>query len=510
MSRDPIGMWGDPGQRGNAQSYAGQNPVNRVDPLGDYSPGRPDVMQPPSHDAGNAGPDWWSENAHPWGDPDAGKKVMLGAAEVITVATPLNDVRDGLEGVTGYDIIPDHEGKFKKLTTKERLLCGAGIIIGSGFVFRKIYRWWNKADDAVDASKAATRKANDVADATKKGDKGNKAEQGVDITKKGCFLAGTLVATRDGFRPIEDIQVGDEVLSRDDSTGAQGYKRVVRLFRGETNQVVHLRIAKAASVQRGRSQRHRVGQGKGGSSSDGEEGSEPARSGGDDEQTLRCTTEHPFWVQGRGWVPAGKLRVGDELSGSQGERLVVSGHEVRQEQADHYNFEVEDWHTYFVSETEADPAVWNHNKCPPEVSGGSGLGANSHVDRIADEIAGAVAQADRVLRTGSAGGTRWGHIYQRLRGTGDWKEAMARGNALQQVADQLLRKNEYLRSAGVLFNKGSRLGLRGKKGLLRPDYQVPLANGRWAILDITTSGSARKIGKYADDLAPIRLNVLYR
>ena len=28
-------MWGDPGQRGNAQNYCGNNPVNRVDPMGD-------------------------------------------------------------------------------------------------------------------------------------------------------------------------------------------------------------------------------------------------------------------------------------------------------------------------------------------------------------------------------------------------------------------------------------------------------------------------------------------
>ena len=38
VSRDPIGMWGDPGQRGNAQNYCGNNPVNRVDPLGLLSP----------------------------------------------------------------------------------------------------------------------------------------------------------------------------------------------------------------------------------------------------------------------------------------------------------------------------------------------------------------------------------------------------------------------------------------------------------------------------------------
>lgn len=34
VSRDPLGLWGDPAQLGNGQSYCGANPVNRVDPLG--------------------------------------------------------------------------------------------------------------------------------------------------------------------------------------------------------------------------------------------------------------------------------------------------------------------------------------------------------------------------------------------------------------------------------------------------------------------------------------------
>lgn len=159
---------------------------------------------------------------------------------------------------------------------------------------------------------------------------------------------------------------GDLVLSRDERTGEQGYKRVVRLFRGHTDQVVYLRIAKAAATQRGRSERHRVGQEKGGSSSDGEDGSDPDP---DSSQQIRCTTEHPFWVQGQGWTAAKDLRPGDQLLGSQGEQLVVRAHEVRQEEADHYNFAVEDWHTYFVSETEQDPAVWVHNTCEPVIGG---------------------------------------------------------------------------------------------------------------------------------------------
>ena len=165
----------------------------------------------------------------------------------------------------------------------------------------------------------------------------------------------------------KDINVGDQVPSRNEHTGEQGYNLVTRLFRGHTDRVVYLRIAKASSVQRGRSERRRSsGSRKEGSSSDGEDGS---GSGEDpDSQQIRCTPEHPFWVRGRGWVAAGELREGDPLVGSQGEQLVVVDREVREEEADHYNFEVEDWHTYFVSETDQDWAVWTHNRCePPEV-----------------------------------------------------------------------------------------------------------------------------------------------
>ena len=46
VSRDPLGMWGDPGQRGVEQGYCGGNPVNRVDPMGDQGWGSTDQMTP--------------------------------------------------------------------------------------------------------------------------------------------------------------------------------------------------------------------------------------------------------------------------------------------------------------------------------------------------------------------------------------------------------------------------------------------------------------------------------
>ena len=44
--------------------------------------------------------------------------------------------------------------------------------------------------------------------------------------KKRCFAAGTLIHTREGLIPIEEIQVGDEVKSMNPQTGEIAYKRV--------------------------------------------------------------------------------------------------------------------------------------------------------------------------------------------------------------------------------------------------------------------------------------------
>ena len=45
-----------------------------------------------------------------------------------------------------------------------------------------------------------------------------------------CFAAGTLVHTRDGLKPIEQIQVGDYVLSKPENDGELACKRVLQTF----------------------------------------------------------------------------------------------------------------------------------------------------------------------------------------------------------------------------------------------------------------------------------------
>jgi hypothetical protein len=58
------------------------------------------------------------------------------------------------------------------------------------------------------------------------------------VKELGCFVAGTLVHTREGLRPIEQIKVGDFVLSKPESgEGEQSYQRVTRTYEYEDREV---------------------------------------------------------------------------------------------------------------------------------------------------------------------------------------------------------------------------------------------------------------------------------
>ena len=134
-----------------------------------------------------------------------------------------------------------------------------------------------------------------------------------DILTSQCFVEGTLVVTKDGDKPIEEIQAGDLVYSTNPETGESEYKEVVRTFRKETDILIHIFV-------------------------------------NDDE--IETTPVHPFWVDGE-WVAAKDLREGDELTLADGSTATVT--KTYGEQLDEpvivYNFEVEDFHTYYVTDT---------------------------------------------------------------------------------------------------------------------------------------------------------------
>ena len=78
-------------------------------------------------------------------------------------------------------------------------------------------------------------------------------------------------------------------------------------------------------------------------------------------EEIIATTSHPFYCPTKGWTDAAHLRAGDILVLVNGKYVVVEKvqHELLESPIKVYNFQVEDYHTYYVS----DSGVLVHNKC---------------------------------------------------------------------------------------------------------------------------------------------------
>ncbi|MBQ7934997.1 MAG: hypothetical protein IJ333_01420, partial [Clostridia bacterium] len=137
-----------------------------------------------------------------------------------------------------------------------------------------------------------------------------------------CFVAGTAILTAYGYKPIEDIHAGDIVWAKNPETGEKETKKVVQTFDNETDELIHVYV-------------------------NGEE--------------ITTTPEHPFYIPNKGWIQAIHLRAGDILLQQNGRFVVVEKiqHEILESPIKVYNFEVEDFHTYYVGEC----AVLVHNSC---------------------------------------------------------------------------------------------------------------------------------------------------
>ena len=79
------------------------------------------------------------------------------------------------------------------------------------------------------------------------------------------------------------------------------------------------------------------------------------------DEEIVATPMHPFYVPKKGWIAAIDLRAGDILVLQSGEYVVIEQiqHEILEEPIKVYNFEVEDFHAYYVGKT----AIWVHNEC---------------------------------------------------------------------------------------------------------------------------------------------------
>ena len=78
-------------------------------------------------------------------------------------------------------------------------------------------------------------------------------------------------------------------------------------------------------------------------------------------EEITCTPMHPFYSPVKGWTSAVDLRAGDILVMLNGEYVVVEQvqHELLESPETTYNFEVADFHTYYVGKS----AVLVHNTC---------------------------------------------------------------------------------------------------------------------------------------------------
>lgn len=138
-----------------------------------------------------------------------------------------------------------------------------------------------------------------------------------------CFTAGTLVLTNNGQKKIEEIQEGDSVYATNPETGESGYRRVVQTFERETDEIVRLQI---------------------------------------NGETITTTPGHPFYVPQKGWTKAIELRAGDILVTNNGEYVILekTEHEILESPVKVFNFEVEEYHTYYVGSASF---VLVHNSC---------------------------------------------------------------------------------------------------------------------------------------------------
>ena len=73
-----------------------------------------------------------------------------------------------------------------------------------------------------------------------------------DSVHTSCFAADTPVYTLDGPRPIQSVEVGDQVLSQDPKTGILQYQPVTEAFHNKPAMVLKIKL----QTRRDQSYRH--------------------------------------------------------------------------------------------------------------------------------------------------------------------------------------------------------------------------------------------------------------
>ncbi len=147
-----------------------------------------------------------------------------------------------------------------------------------------------------------------------------------------CFVAGTLVLTGQGLRPIETLRPGDFLCSVDPVDNSVRSDRVRVTALRIANEVLDLVLGQT---------------------------------------TATCSPEHPFWVPGDGWRNAGDLVPGVQLLSRSLGLITLDSVTRRPGPVEVFNIAVDGSHTFLVSEVE----ILVHNKA---------MARTPLIERIAD------------------------------------------------------------------------------------------------------------------------------
>jgi hypothetical protein len=135
------------------------------------------------------------------------------------------------------------------------------------------------------------------------------------------------VLTPEGERPIEELMVGDQVVTLDPETGVMGTFPVLETRVRLAPSVVEVSLAGA--------------------------GGQPS--------SVRATPGHPFWTLDRGWVQAADLSPEESLAEVAGDEVHVLSVAAVPLEAPVYNIDVAQVHTYVVGKAHA--LVHNWTPC---------------------------------------------------------------------------------------------------------------------------------------------------
>ena len=142
-----------------------------------------------------------------------------------------------------------------------------------------------------------------------------------------CFVAGTKVKTKNGFKNIEDIKIGEKVYSFNLDNNEIELKEVLELIHSSAKDTYKLTI------------------------------------GG---KTVEMTSKHQVYIVDKGWTRAYNIKIGDMMLSASGDKVKITNieHIKYDEPIDTYNLAVEDNSNYFVTDIQ----VLVHNVMPSKVS----------------------------------------------------------------------------------------------------------------------------------------------